>query len=170
MISKHLITMMEDISLHSLCLALLWDQKTDHESTGLTSFRNHQDVHHFHLHFLCIDKELIQITFALHLFTDWIFSSATWRLFYWACQKASPGGRRVPATHRLQEPRRSHEAANLWIKGYRDSNLLTGLYWFCYCFIATWPVLIQICCPFPILARKYANHFTSLCSGFFTFL
>lgn len=63
------------------------------------------------------------------MFTDWIFPSTTRRLFYWACQKASPGWGRVPPTHHLQEAeaeRPGPEGANLRIKGYCDLNFLTG--------------------------------------------
>ena len=60
----------------------------------------------------------------MHIFTDRTFPSATWRLFYRACQRASLGRGRAPPTHHLPE---AEGGASLRIKGYCGLKLLTGL-------------------------------------------
>ena len=56
----------KDTSLTCSCVAFLWDEMADFESTGLTGFQVSSDLRIFHCtNLLCIDIELIQIDLCI---------------------------------------------------------------------------------------------------------
>lgn len=136
---KHLIMTMTAFHNITLCSSS-GRSNSSYESIGLTSFRGHHDLCHFHsANFLCVDKEWTPIRLSAAYIYRLDFSIYHTETSLLSLSKSTPRPR-ASTTHTSSTGGRGRsQPAECGVLCLESPHWLEEFVLFCYCFIPVWP-------------------------------